>query len=313
VPPIWHPRPFDERYGSKILAEAFQPSLPYYFRTHTPHNLVYQGSWLWSGVVDEDGNRYVCLREWKTEYTLNVLISKLDADPDAFAGRLYKRLNMGMIRFEKDEERQLIRVDPAFAPDAFRIRIQPQNFLWKDADGELDLEFAALGPALKYVCPGEREDGMYMSEFCRVNGTLQGRKVKGFGGIDGAFGTPGVGWLQSKIYLLLEKYWIVWANRFEDQSLEYGICIDGEADFNQGFIVRDGKARISGCSIKMENFDDGFPKRAEVNMGGEEYIFQTTARVSKIKGFMQWANGEMKQEGDKRKIVEAFSWMEFFG
>jgi hypothetical protein len=305
--------PYHESYGSKVLGEAFQPSLPYYFRTFTPHRLAYQGSWLWSGVVDEEGNRYACLREWKTEYSLNVLISKLETDLNEVSSRLYKRLNMGMIRFEKEDERQLIRVDSPFAPDAFHITLRPQHFQWKDADGELDLEFKALGPALRYLCPGEKEDCLYMSEFCRVSGMLQGKKVKGFGGIDCAFGTPGVGWLQSKIYRLLEKYWIVWANRYDDQSLEYGICFDGEADFNLGFVVRDGVAKISECSLQMESFDDGFPKQAEVVLGEERYTFGTTARVSKIKGFMQWANGEMRQEGDGRKTLESFSWLEFFG
>ena len=304
---------FHESYGSKVLAESFQPTLPYYFRTHTPHRLAYQGSWLWCGIVDAEGNRYACLREWKTEYTLNVLVSKIDSDPNSVASRIYKRLNMGIVSFEKDDAKQAIRVSPAFDPAAFHITLEPQHFQWKEAGGELDLEFNALGPALKYLCPGEKEDCLYMSEFCRVKGTLQGKKVQGFGGIDCAFGTPGIGWLQSKIYRLLEKYWIVWANRYEDQSLEYGICFDGEADFSLGFIVRDGKVRISDCSIHMENFEDGFPKKAGVRMGEETYVFQTNARVSRIKGFMQWANGEMKRDGDKGKIVETFSWMEFFG
>jgi len=304
---------FHERYGSKVLTQAFQPSLPYYFRTYTPHGLAYQASWLWCGLVDGEGNRYACLREWKTEYTMNVLVSRLNPDPDVVASRLYKRLNMGIILFEKDDARQVVEVAPAFDPEAFRITIEPQHFLWKDAGGELDLEFNALGPALKYLCPGETEDGLYMSEFCRVKGTLQGRKVQGFGGIDCAFGTPGIGWLQSKIYRLLEKYWIVWANRYEDRSLEYGICFDGEADFNMGFIVRDGVVTLSGCSIDMEHFEDGFPKQARVRMGEETYTFQTTSRVSRIKGFMQWANGEMKEDHDRGKIVETFSWMEFFG
>ena len=228
--------PYDESYGSQVLAEAFQPTLPYYFRTYTPHRLAYQASWLWSGIQDEEGTRYACLREWKTEYTLNVLVSKLEDDPGAVASRVYKRLNMGMIDFEMDDGEQAIQVQPPFAPGAFHVEVRPQHYRWKEADGELELEFTGLGPALKYLCPGEREDGLYMSEFCRVAGTFQGKPVKGFGGMDCAFGTPGIGWIQGKIYSRLEKYWIVWANRYDDESIEYGICFDGEGDFNQGFI-----------------------------------------------------------------------------
>ena len=306
-------KPYDASYGSRVLAEAFQPTLPYYFRTYRPHRLAYQASWLWCGIHDQEGNRYACLREWKTEYTLNVLVSKLDKDPQAVASRVYKRLNMGIIDFEMDQDQQVILVQPPFAPGAFHITVRPQHYQWKEADGELELDFRSLGPALKYLCPGEREDALYMSEFCRVTGTLQGRSVRGFGGMDCAFGTPGIGWIQGKIYSLLEKYWIVWANRYEDESIEYGICFDGEADFNSAFIVRDGRAKISDCTIRMEHFNDGFPRQANITMGDELYLFETTARVSKIKAFMQWAHGQMTREGDERKIAERFSWLEFFG
>jgi len=304
---------YDERYGSKVLAEAFRPTLPYYFRTHTPHGLVYQFSCLWCGIEDEEGNRYACMREWKTEYSMNVLVSKLDTDPNVVSSRIYKRLHMGMISFEKDDEQQRIRVSPWLGSQAFLVDIRPQHFQWREADGELELDFTALGPALKYLCPGEKEDLFYTSEFCRVTGVLQGKKVTGFGGIDHSFGSPGIGWLHSKVYRLLEKYWIVWANRYQDGSIEYGICVDGEADFNLGFIVRDGAPKISDCSIKMENFEDGFPKRAGVVLGDERWGFETTARVSKLKGFMQWANGEMNREGEERTVVERFCWLEFFG
>lgn len=262
--------PYDASYGSRVLAEAFQPTLPYYFRTYRPHRLAYQASWLWCGIQDEEGIRCACMRERKTEYTLNVLVSKLEKDPQTVASRVYKRLNMGMIDFEMDQDQQAIPLQPPFAPGAFHVSIRPQHYRWKEAGGELDLEFSV-------------------------------------------FGMPGVGWIQGKIYSLLEKYWIVWANRYEDESIEYGICFDGEGDFNQAFIVRDGRAKISDCDIHMEHFDDGFPRQANITMGDERSLFETTARVSKIKAFMQWANGQMTPEGDERRIAERFSWLEFFG
>ena len=105
---------YDESYGSKVLAEAFRPTLPYYFRTYTPHGLVYQFSCLWCGLKDEEGDRYACMREWKTECSMNVLISKLDTDPNVVSSRLYKRLKMGMISFEMDKEQQQMQLNRLF-------------------------------------------------------------------------------------------------------------------------------------------------------------------------------------------------------
>jgi len=264
-------------------------------------------------MVDEEGGRYACLREWKTEYSMNALITRLDPDPTKVSQRLYRKLNMGMISFEKDDSAGKVYVRPAFASESFHVSIEPQHFYWTDAEGELECEFKALGPALRFLCPGDKEDSFYISEVCRVHGALKGKKIKGFGGLDHAFGSLGVGWLQSKIYRLLERYWIVWANRFEDQGIEYGICFDGEAEFKLGFIVRDGDVKVSGITLAMEHFEDGFPKEARLAIGDETYRFRTTGRVSRIKGFMQWASGEMKRDDETRSVVEAFGWLEFFG
>lgn len=306
---------FDERWGSRALVRAFTPGAETYYRTHRPHGLAYQSTWLWSSVADETGQQYAITREFKVEATTLAVVCKLAPGAQQNSPRLYSNLYLGIIQHDVDRRNGRVQVGsyPAKSALSFSAGIEPQRYHHVEAGGEIDLRFAALGPAMEYFCPGELEDGLYASELCQVEGTLQGRAVRGFGGMDIAWGPPGVGWTQSKIYSMLEEYWVVFVNEFEDGTHEYGVAVDGVADFSIGFLVRGGVPRhVGGASISMERGQDGFPSHAVITLGTDRYRFATTARVAQIKGLVQWANGEMVGEDAAQTARRRFAWIEYF-
>jgi hypothetical protein len=305
---------FDERWGSRTLVRAFTPTAQTYQRTHRPHGLTHQGTWVWSCVADDTGQQYAVTREFKVEATTLAVVSKLEPDTGRDSPRLYTNLYLGIIQHDIDAATGSVRVRsyPAKGTLPFSVDIEPQRYHHTEAGGEVDLRFTALGPAMEYVCPGELEDGVYASEFCEVEGAVQGRPVRGFGGMDIAWGPPGIGWTQSKIYTLLEEYWVVFVNEFDDGTREYGVAVDGTADFSVGFLVRNGvPLHIGGARIDMQRSADGFPAAAAITLGAERYAFATTARVAQIKGLMQWANGRMVRDGAPQ-ARRRFAWIEYF-
>lgn len=304
----------DERWGARTLVRAFTPTAETYHRTSRPHSLAYQGTWLWSCVTDDAGRQYAITREFKVEATTLAVISKLEPQTGGNSQRLYNNLYLGIIQHHIDSAGGAVHVAsyPAKSTLPFSIDIRPQHYHHAEAGGELDLDFSALGPAMEYICPGEWEDGLYASEFCAVAGTIQGRPVRGFGGMDIAWGPPGIGWTQSKIYSLLEEYWVVFVNEFDDGKREYGIAVDGVGDFSVGFLVRNGVPQhLGGATIAMRRDAEGFPSHADIALGADHYRFATTARVAQIKGHMQWANGEMTQDGGA-PARRRFAWIEYF-
>ncbi len=306
---------FDERWGSRALVRAFTPLTETYNRTHRPHGLAHQGTWLWTSVGDEKGQQYAITREFKVEASTLALVSQLEPNSGQDSPRLYKNLYLGIIQNEPGSKGGPMRVRsyPAKGSLGFSVEIEPQNYHLVEAGGEIDLRFRALGPAMEYFCPGEWEDGLYASEFCEVEGTLQGKAVRGFGGMDMAWGPPGIGWTQSKVYTRLEEYWVVFVNEFEDGGREYGIAVDGMGDFSVGYLVRDGLPQaLGGTEISMERGPDGFPTRATIPLGADRYRFSTVARVAQIKGQMQWASGEMVRENETRPVKRRFAWIEYF-
>jgi hypothetical protein len=306
---------FDERWGSRTLVRAFVPSAATYFRTHRPHGLAYQSTWLWSCVTDESGQQYAVTREFKVEASTLAVVSQLEHGTGRDSPRLYNNLYLGIVLHNIDAANGRVFVSsyPAKGALAFSVEIQPQRFHHIEAGGEVDLHYTALGPAMEYFCPGELEDGLYASEFCAIEGTVRGRSVRGFGGMDIAWGPPGIGWTQSKIYTLLEEYWVVFVNEFEDGTCEYGVAVDGAAAFSVGFLVRNGTPQHLGdAEIVMQRSADGFPTAAAITLGADRYDFTTTARVAQIKGLMQWANGAMVQANGSRQARRRFAWIEYF-
>ena len=307
--------PFDERWGARTLVRAFTPTATTYQRTHRPHGLAHQSTWVWSCVADDAGQHYAITREFKAEATTLAMVSKLELNTERDSPRAYNNLYLGIVQHDIDAAHGRVRVRsyPAKGSLPFAVDIEPQRYQHTEAGGEVDLRFTALGPAMEYFCPGELEDGLYASELCEVAGTVLGKPVRGFGGMDIAWGPPGVGWTQSKIYTLLEEYWVVFVNELDDGSREYGVAVDGTADFSVGFLVRNGAVvHAGGATIAMRRSDDGFPAGATITLGAEAYDFVTTARVAQIKGLMQWANGEMVQPNRRHGVRRRFAWIEYF-
>jgi len=305
----------DDNWGDRTLVRPFTPGAETYQRTYRPHGLAHQSSWLWSCVAEEDGRQYAVTREFKAEASTLVMVSRLEPGVERDSPRLYNNLYLGIILNDIDKGSGRVRVAsyPAKGAQAFSVEIAPQSYRHTEADGEIDLTYRALGPAMQYFCPGGGEDALYASELCEVEGTVQGKPVRGFGGMDIAWGPPGIGWTQSKVYTRLEEYWVVFANEFEDGGCEYGVAVDGAGDFSVGFLVRDGRpVHAAGARIETNRDAGGFPRSAVIDLGEARYNFSTGARVAQIKGFMQWGNGEMIEAAAERKASRRFAWIEYF-
>jgi hypothetical protein len=308
---------YSPEWGSRTVSCAHTPTIDEYFRTYTPHRLTFQSAWLVANVMDESNRKYNLLRKYETAGTAMTLASVEVQGIHSKAEQLFKPGDMflGRIYQEMDQERGLILVKP-FSPGgaAFTITIRPQHIHWSDADERINLTFKAMGPALQYFVPGRLEDAMYRSEPHWVEGTVNGKKVSGFGVFDFAWGPAGVGFVQGKIYKLLEESWIVWANEFADGSRECGIFVEGVDEFNAYYYNQNGKALVTRKNKMDLNFyDDGFVKGAHITMDDLEFEFTSESRILQVPTtLVSWASGRVINTKDSRKPVKSFAWFEYF-
>lgn len=310
------PRVYTPELGSQTITYVRTPGLKEYFRTYSPHGMAFQSLWVVANVMDEAGQKYNLMREYKTTDTTMTLASKEIFGANATAAPLFAPGEMlhGRIYQEIDEKNNLIFVKP-FLPNsqAYSVVIRPQHIEWKDANGRIDLAFDVLGPALEYYCPGILEDAFYRSEPHFVTGTVDGKVVSGFGVIDAAWGTAGVGFLQGKIYEVLEENWIVWLNIYSNGTRECGIFINGVDQFEAFYYNRNGNAQVTRrnklTSIPSE---DGFIKGAIIEADDMRFEFVTESRIVQMATLVSWASGRVINKKEKEKPVKSFAWYEFF-
>ena len=312
-----HPEKYIKEVGSKTFAYTNVPSLNEYYRTYRPHGLSFQSAWLVAYLIDETGQRYNLFRKFETASTALTAHSKQIPGVDAKSEPIFKPCEMylGRTLNEIDEKNGFILVKP-FHPGSqtFSIVIRPQHIHWKDADGRIDLEFKAIGPALEFYVPGKLEDAKYRSEPMSIKGTVDGNSVTGFGVFDYSWGPVGIGFVQGKIYKFLEKSWAVFFNVYEDDSLECGIFVHGIDEFNAFYFNKNGEARIlHDNEFSITWTPDKFLKNAKYKTGGREFEFVTEARQAKVETtLVYWAEGRMVNLAESREPVKTFGVIEFF-
>jgi hypothetical protein len=309
------PVTYSPAWGSKTISYTHSPRLMEYFRTYSPHGLAFQSIWLVANVMDQDGQKYNLMRECKTTDSTLALASLEKPGLNSQAVPLFNpnELFLGRIFYEMDEKDGFVTLRPFPSGEAFQVEIRPQQLAWKDANGRIDLDFKALGPALEYYCPGQFEDNMYRSEPFWVEGKVNGKAVNGFGVIDMAWGPLGSGFLQSKIYKILEENWIIWLNVYEDGSKECGVYVDGIDQFQACYFNKNGQAKVTqNNKLTVSHTLDGFIKGATLRMDEHTFEYISESRVMQMASWVSWASGRVINLKESRKPVKTFAWFEFF-
>ncbi len=304
--------------GSEAFSVLMTPNLKQYFRTYTPHSLIFQTAWIVAMVSDDDGQKYSIFRAYKAEDSISVLACKhilgLDHDPE----RLFlpnRDMYIGRAYHEMDEKNGRIVIEPfTKSGQTFNITIRPQHLIWKDASDRMDLEFKAMGPALEFYIPGRIEADCYRTELFSVSGTLNGRKVTGRGNYDSSYGPPGYGFGHTKIYQALEKAWLNWGTFYEDGGFEGGVVIDGTDKFEIGYYIRDGQARITrNNTFEARTTAEGYITGARFKMDDLEFEYKTDSWL--MRDPVRWtshASGPVINKNETRKPLQSYSIMEFF-
>ncbi len=266
--------------------------------------------------MDEEGNKYNLYRQYDAGNSTSVMASLEVPGLDSMAKPAFdqKKMYKGRIYHEMDKEKGFILVKPDLgAQESFSVTITTKDVHWKDANGRIDVKFTAPAQHLHFVCPGKLEDAGYRSLQCVVEGTVDGKKVIGWGNLDTGYGPPGVVFTQGKIYNLLEEQWCVFLNIYEDGSKEGGIFINGVDQFRVGYYYKDSKSWASrNCSFDVEYTEDNFIKGATMKMDELSFKFTTESRIMQLPVKLAWASGNVKKLDESRTPVKSFAWFEFF-
>lgn len=327
---------YTEEWGSATeLSVIDEAPLFERFRQFQPHGTIFQVGYVVANVMDHEGTKYNLMRQWKNFATDYVMVSRMvEGAPmaqDVFGkDELYHGRASNELIYEGGERIEIKPYVPEFpehvekmlranAPgglanrEAFAITLTHDTIRWSDAGGKVELAFEPIGPMLEVSIPGKLEHCVYRTQPYRVTGTISGTEVTGFGVNDYAYGAPGNDFIQSKIYSLLEQYWFIWMNEFEDGSYDCGIFMDGIDEFRAVYYIDDGDVVIpSESDLAVTHSKDGNVEHARFLIDNLEFEFVCDGRVRQIPSHVAWASGKLLRTDEERTPVRSFAWAEFF-
>lgn len=327
VPEATH-RPFGS-FGYRTVVDTFDPRVADMDPGDARHGMNLQAQYFYGGLRDAEGVTYMVERKFAGPMTNGLwLMSDADGDTNllpqwALAVRGETLRDFGPDHWQwnnhllhtvgNEVEKQ------ASGNQPLSLRIEDSGITWSEG-ALLDIHGGLMGPGFQIHTPDRDEPMFYTTQYYWVRGAMLGKEVEGFIGLDHSYMRAGVEWKEYRYYGELEISWTVFANRFADDTREYGVIVTGAKGFG-GAVVYDGTDMVACTSRTDGAFDldeDGNIEVASLDLEGTGYTF-TGTETGKMPHFSKarWSGyraqaGITRRAGDNRPVANAFAWTEFF-
>ena len=311
--------------GSRELKpEQFMP-------TTTFQGLPLSSNYIYGVFHDEQGEIYISVRELLPYATTGIYVGTRKvgkAGLYADVQTMFKAWRGGVRDIMSDGKRKWISLDKYVAGEAsFTLEHDGTNAHWYEA-GLLDIKAELRGDGIQWWDPqGNMAYGLNLH---RASGTLYGKKVEGWVGIDSQWLEPGQHYSDGPLVaggkMLL---WPAFANEYEDGSWEVGTMMLGFKGFGFIYVVKSNGEVIRGTNVTPEELrqqPNGWPEYARVSFiddnTGEKRTWEWNAVIGTHMvdhkdiypnfGLYRGTQGIAQEKGDTRKITYNFGWPDFY-
>jgi hypothetical protein len=296
-------------YHERTIVGSFDPRIADVEPTKAKYGLNLQVQYFYGGLRDDDGHLYVLERKFIGPMTSGLwLMTNEDAD--------HLRLAPASLRTARGEIRRHFTPEAHRYADALMAKVgqdlvpegeQPLDLSFTDggltwSEGDLlRCEATPVGTGLMHYSPMPQDSLLYTMQAYRAEGTVMGRHATGFVLVDHGYWPHGQEWKEFRFFAHSQVAWNVFANEYDDGTVEAGFFICGLNDF-----------AVAGT------FDNKGPRSATYSAGGEEWVF-TPDPAAQMKEFSsaRWAGyraqaGVTRRAGDTRPLKVGWTWLEFF-
>lgn len=319
------------RYGDfdfQTVVDQYEPRLADLHPADARFGLHLQSQYFYGGLRDADGTTYMLERKICGPMTSGVwLMSDADGGEVALHPRALSSARGETLRTFTPDRREWSnhlmhavgqRVRPS-DDQPLSLVIDDEGIDW--SEGELlAIKGSIQGPGFQFYAPARAEPLFYTTQVYWVTGHVLGNEVEGFIGLDHAYFLAGMEWKEYRYFNDLELSWEVFANRFVDGTVEYGVIVMGRQGWS-GAATFDGGKLVASTDRLQSSYDldeEGFIDEGRFDVDGTAYTF-TGAERGKMRHFgeARWGGyfsqaGITRRVGDERELANGFCWIEFF-
>jgi hypothetical protein len=320
-------------FDHQPLVGFFRPEADQHLLHKGYFGLVLEGTYFYGIMTTEDGESFAFIRKAITYTTRDISIMAADetglrVHPASAQGAKGCKVERGYVDGHE-----------TFAGGSsrganFTVRLGDSDFSWSEqgTDGPLlDISGESAAPGFQVYVPWRTEEGeggepgesgacFYTSTPYFAKGTMLGKPVTGFFAVDHSYLPNGVGWNNSAIWMRLQGGWNVFANEYEDGSIEWGHMSIGADRFRFVAVASADSILVNAPSVdaKIEWRDSEFVDKITFDVGdGEPWEFVTDAN-GKMVDFSAarpgWSGhtGVIRRVGETRKLKRHWAWQEVF-
>lgn len=230
------------------------------------------------------------------------------------------RAYMGPVRHRVDGEVHIAESTqdpPGRQPYHFHRTVDRME--WSEGD-LFSLTGEAVCPVMAFVAPDAKGGWGFTSNTFRVEGTVLGRKVRGFCEYGTGWAGPGVPFMQP--YAESRLHWMILANQYED-----GTCDIAHISFMRGenrfaLVADENGPRMATRDVKLEvELDEGgnrarYPKVVNLELGGEKWRWNAAddshVNLPPVVGPAS-REGYAQRVGDTRRLAYGWLWLNTSG
>ncbi|MEO7005547.1 MAG: hypothetical protein ABI065_00830 [Terrimesophilobacter sp.] len=320
-------------FDHQPLVGFFRPEADQHLLHKTYFGLALEGTYCYGIVHTEDGESFAFIRKVITYTTRDIAIMAADdtglrVHPLSDQGVKGCKVERGYVN-----GREVLAGGSSRGAN-FEVRLGDTDFVWKEqgTDGPLlDIGGDLAAPGFQVYVPwrtvageggepGEPGACYYTSTPYLAEGTMLGKPVTGFFAVDHSYLPNGVGWNNSAIWMRLQGGWNVFANEYDDGSIEWGHMSIGVDRFRFAAVTSADSVLVNTLSVddKIEWRDDEFVDRITFDVGdGNPWEFVTDPN-GKMVDFSAarpgWSGhtGVIRRVGETRGLKRHWAWQEVF-
>ncbi len=307
-------------FNHQVVISAVEIDFADMLPTFRYHNLVQDGTYLYGGFADELGRRYTVLRKISGELSAGLVLNASDGHNLRSHERAVDSMRGGTLRYQADDSGFRIRPSSVKGCQGqpFSLEMARDRTVWDEGD-IMRVEGRVVGDCgLQWHDPCRDGGDLYVSHILRASGTLLGRPVEGFFGVDQQHLVPGTVWRQTPYFKRLEIAWFTMGVEYDDGTIEVGQLCHGADDWGFAMMAnQDGPLRLTRDITGSVSFaDNDFPTRVDYVIDGEKWAWQAHAD-GVMPGYAadphyRPADGWCTRTGETRSVIASFGWLDAF-
>ena len=190
---------------------------------------------------------------------------------------------------------------------------------WDEGD-LFSLTGVSISPTMAFVAPDTKGGWGFTSNPFRLEGTIMGRKVRGFCEFGTGWAGLGVPFMQP--YAEARLHWMILANEYEDGTYDIAHISFMMGENRFALIANEKGPVMATRDVKLEvELDEGgnrarYPKAVHLELGGEKWLWRpaddSKVNLPPVVGAAS-REGYAQRVGDTRKLAFGWGWLNTSG